>query len=57
MSERNDLSKEYDETDESTVFRTPERNEDVGITEEVDEPLYGKNKPRRETIRVKVIHD
>lgn len=43
------------EIEESTEISTPVEEEIAEGT--IEETLYGKNKPRRETIRVKIIHD
>ena len=56
MSDINISSDGY-EIEESTGIAIPEEEERTITDGTIDESLYGKNKPRRETIRVKVVHD
>jgi hypothetical protein len=56
MNETNHYQREYD-TGESTETVIPDKEKTAIVEGGMDDSLYGRNKPRREIIRVKVVHD
>lgn len=56
MSEKNVFPIEF-EPDESTEIIVPKNIEEAIAEVDIEDSLYGKNKPRRIEIRREIVHD